>query len=175
MPQSLLQAPVFLWSLDRGIQEHSQLFLGMLLLSPFPLLLSGEVSCCHRHFATTVPLLPPLLQEIQRIFLPGYHHYLNLKRGFSCYHRYHHYLESGSSCYHCYCHYLKVVLPLPLLPPLPQEWFLLLPLLLQVQELPQFGLVTTGTFATVLSVDVTCTTRDPSDPLPVTTFLTWGL
>ena len=139
----------------------------MLLLSPFPLLPSGEVSCCHRRFATAVPLLPPLLQEIQRIFLLGYHRYLNLKRGFSCYHRYHRYLESGSSCYHCYRRYLKVVLLLPLLPPLP--------LLLQVQELPQFGLITTGTFATVLSVDVTCTTRDPLDPLPATTFLTWGL
>ena len=150
----------------------------MLLLSPFPLLPSSEVSCCHHCFATAVPLLPLLLQEIQRIFLLGYHRYLNLKRGFSCYHRYHRYLESGSSCYHCYHCYLKVVLLLPLLPPLPplpQERFLPLPLLLQVQELPQFGLVTTGTFATVVSVDVTCTTRDPLDPLPATTFLTRGL
>ena len=79
----------------------------MLLLSPFPLLPSGEVSCCHHRFATAVPLLPPLLQEIQRIFLLGYHCYLNLKRGFSCYHCYHCYLESGSSCYHCYHRYLK--------------------------------------------------------------------
>ena len=79
----------------------------MLPLSPFPLLPSGEVSCCHRHFATAVPLLPPLLQEIQRIFLLGYHRYLNLKCGFSCYHRYHCYLESGSSCYHCPHRYLK--------------------------------------------------------------------
>ena len=58
----------------------------MLPLSPFPLLPSGEVSCCHRHFATAVPLLPPLLQEIQRIFLLGYHRYL--KSGFSRYHCY---------------------------------------------------------------------------------------
>ena len=99
----------------------------------FPCYRAARFLAATAVFATAVPLLPPLLQEIQRIFLLGYHRYLNLKRGFSCNHRYHRYLESGSSCYHCYRRYLKVVLLLPLLPPLPpppQERFLLLPLLL---------------------------------------------
>jgi hypothetical protein len=146
------------------IQEHSQLFLGMKLplSSFFPLLPSGEVSRCHCCFATAVPLLPPLLREMQWIFLLGYHCYLNSKCSFSCCHCYHHYLDSGSSCYHCYHHYyLKSgFLLLPLLPPLPREQLLLL-LLPPLPPQEPFSPATTATTATSRAVSpaTTATSR----------------